>query len=176
MLHYGGYVGALLAATVVLFVVIKGPSIPPVVGAIIALACASLFPVVTWSYYLAFCLPVAAIMVRDPADPKPDRHRWSGTLDVISERTRNPVATGLIALAVAASLMPLILPRTLHVALLGSAARDDILATTAALVPVLWIAASLAVLLARWNTDGREPMAPVNGHTKRDEPRAIAAS
>ena len=176
MVRYGGNIGGLLAIALILAVIVRGSAIPPTVGAIVLLACATMFPVVTWSYYLVFCLPVAAIILRDPTDPAPDRHQWRGTLDVISERVRVSVATALLALAVAASLMPLILPRTLHVVVIGTAGRDDILATTGALVPVLWIAASIAVLATRWNPEERGPVGRVDGRTKGDEPRAIVAS
>jgi hypothetical protein len=148
MAHFGGYVGAALAAILVLAVIVLGRRLPPLIGAIVAMACASMFPSVTWSYNLAFCLPIAAVLLRDPLDAKPDPHRWSGAFDRESATRSQAWAMGLIALAVAASLTRLVLPHTMHVALMGSPVHDDILATTASLAPILWLAAMITALAA----------------------------
>ena len=147
--HFGGYIGVLVAAAFVVFVIVLGRRLPPLIGAIIVVACASMFLGATWSYNLAFCLPVAAVLLRDPPDLTPDPHRWSGALDRQPATRTQGWAMGLISLAVAASLMRLVLPQTLHVALIGSPTHDDILATTASLAPVLWLAA-VTTALAAW--------------------------
>lgn len=148
MAHFGGYVGALVAAAFVVFVIVLGRRLPPLIGAIIVMACASMFLGATWSYNLAFCLAVAAVLLRDPLDLTPDPHRWSGALDSQPATRAQGWAMGLIALAVAASLMRLVLPQTMHVELIGSPVRDDILATTASLAPVLWLVATTTALAA----------------------------
>jgi hypothetical protein len=160
MAHFGGFVGAALAATLVLVVFVLGRRVPPLIGAIIVIACASMSPGATWSYNLAFCIPVAAVILRDPLDLTPDPHRWSGAFDQRQATRPQVCAIGLITLAVAASLTRFVLPHAMHVALNGSPVHDDILATTASLAPILWVAAMICALAA-WSRrrDSESPMA-----------------
>lgn len=60
-------------------------------------------------------------------------------------------------------LVRLVLPHTIHVALLGSPVRDDILATTPSLAPVLWLAASAKALVAWRHASRRDNSEPLPG-------------
>lgn len=65
----GTVVGYAILFVVVGSVVILGRRIDPLMAGIALLATASLFPAVSYKYYLVFALPIAALVVRDPAGP-----------------------------------------------------------------------------------------------------------
>jgi hypothetical protein len=94
--------GAVAAICGVIFVL--GRRLPAHISAILLAVTAALFPSVTWSYYLVICLPVAAVLLRDPLDARPDRERWHGILDAEGPRPRlQGLATILIVAATALS-------------------------------------------------------------------------
>jgi hypothetical protein len=101
---------------------------------------------VTWSYYLVFALPVAAIVLRDPlGDPPQDR--WRGVYDGERMPGAKAIASGLVALATAFAVSRVLLPAVIRD---PGSARTDLVGTSGELVPVLWIAAAIAVILAWW--------------------------
>ena len=142
-----GLAGSVIALLLIVAVVIAGRRMPVAPTAILVLALASLLPSTTFSYYLVFCLPVAAILLRDPLDLSPDRYTWRGVLDDEVVSRRGVVATALIALAVAFSLTRFLLPELLGFEV-NHVPRVDLVGTTAGLAPLAWLAASLAALLA----------------------------
>jgi hypothetical protein len=62
-------IGSLVLLVVVAGVLALGRRIPPVMAGIALLAAASLFPALTYHYYLVFAIPVAALVARDPDGP-----------------------------------------------------------------------------------------------------------
>ena len=83
-------IGYVVLVLVVVCVLALGRRIPPVMVGIALLATASLFPALSYRYYLVFVLPVAALVVRDPDGPP-----GSGIFDRL--------ATSAIAVAPSAS-------------------------------------------------------------------------
>ena len=62
-------IGYAILILIVVCVLVLGRRIPPVLAGIMLLATTSLFPALTYGYYLVFALPIAALVTRDPAGP-----------------------------------------------------------------------------------------------------------
>ena len=62
-------IGYAVLVVTVACVLILGRRIPPVMVGIVLLAVTSLFPTFTYSYYLVFVIPIAALVARDPDGP-----------------------------------------------------------------------------------------------------------
>lgn len=155
--EWGGVIGMAVAAAFVVAVWVLGKRIPPLVAGIVLAACASLFPGTSYTYYLVFAIAVAAVLLRDPAEPVSGEF-GRGALDA-PERGLVGFATGAIAVATALSLTRILLPVRLDVHVDGQPERDDILLVLAAVVPVAWTVAILAALIG-WARRGRADGAP----------------
>lgn len=140
-----GY-GFLLAALVAL--VIWGRRIPPLVTGILTLALLSLAPGVSWAYYLVFALPVAAVLLRDPAPAgSVPADSGPGGLDAVTGRARR-VAAVAIVVAVALSVGRILLPLVTGLAYYQPGVIDYYAATSAVVAPVAWIVAVVASVWA----------------------------
>lgn len=80
VMDYKNQIVLLIAATILIWLFFIRNQIPKQLLVIIVLALASLSVPVTWSYYLVFTIPVAAIMVRDPSID-PSSQKINGLLD-----------------------------------------------------------------------------------------------
>jgi hypothetical protein len=157
----GGVIGMAVAAGAILLIWIVGRSVPAIVGGIVLAACASMFPGTTYSYYLVFALAVAAVAIRDPLHQ--DGRVLRGSFDAPGSNRASAFAFGALALATALSLTRVLIPVTTTVELDGQLRRDDILLTLAAIVPLAWMVAIIAVFVAWWPTRGRR-IAAVETH------------
>jgi len=141
---HAGLLGAAVVALLFAAIFVMRDHLPPHISGILVAMCASLFPSVSWSYYLVFALPVAAILLRDPVGA-PQRDRWLGVLDGENMSAAKRVASALVVLATAMALSRVLLPTSIPV---PGSSRTDLLGTSAEIVPLLWIAAALAVVIA----------------------------
>jgi hypothetical protein len=137
-------------AVVIVTLIILGRRIPSHIAAIVLMACTSLFVGTSWSYYLVFALPIAAIMLRDPRSGVLDRYRWRGALDDLTGSIPKKIAVGITAVAVAATLMQIALPigATIPGTPPADFAQATVLHTTVDFVPALWLLAVFVILLA----------------------------
>jgi hypothetical protein len=113
---------------------------------IVLLATASLFPALSYSYYLVFVLPVAAIVARDPGGLP-----GSGIFDRLGAPDDRRRAVGIcVSLAAAASIAQVALPPpTVITAFWGSrVAATPIIDTTAGLVAIAWLIVIAAIILS----------------------------
>lgn len=141
--------GAVTATVICGLILIAGTRIPAYLSGILVVMCVSLVPSTSWSYYLVFALPVAAILLRDPLGA-PVRDRWNGVLDKAGGSVGRVVASVMIVVATAATVSRVLLP---VVAVVPGSPRTDILLTSGDLVPVLWILTALVVLVAWWRPE-----------------------
>ncbi len=143
------YIGYAVLIIVVLAVLLLGRRISPVMVGILLLPAASLWPAVTFRYYLVFALPIAALVARDPNGPP-----GSGIFDSLRERRR---AVGLcVSLATALSIAYIVAPGApipilapIHPGTFDSARTVTVSATTVMLTPILWLIVC-AVILASY--------------------------
>lgn len=140
-----GYVVMLI---VVAAVVLLGKRIPPVLAGLVLLATASLFPPVTFRYYLAFVLPIAALMVRSP-DAPPGVGLF-GRFAELGDRRR---AVG-VCVSIACVLTLVVLPvpgrstrEPIRGLPIGELGEPEVL-TTVGLVPVIWLVAIAVILVS----------------------------
>jgi hypothetical protein len=142
-------IGYGIPAIVVIALLALGRRIPPLMVGIVLLPIASLFPVVSFRYYLVFVLPVAAMVVRDPEGPAE-----TGIFDRLADRRR---AVGvLVSLAAAFSIAHIVLTFPLFVrAVTGPhgvielpGTSDEFVETTAVLTPLLWLIACTAIIVS----------------------------
>ncbi len=140
-------VGAVILLIVVAALVVLGKRIPGHIAAILLAATACLFPGVSWSYYLVFAIPVAAVLLRDPLVSSPDRVVWKGVLD--DERLRHSwlgvLSDVLLVIATAFSVGRLLLPEPARI---PGRTVTEVVRTTGELAPLLWLLAITATLLA----------------------------
>ena len=124
----------------VLFLAYK--KIPPVLVAIFVVVMAFLVAPTSWSYYLLFALPVAAVILREPAHgTSGGRGEWAGALDV--ENMRSPwgkICGLLIALSTAFSISRVLLPHQID---------GGYLLTSGQIVPLIW-SFTMAFCLVVW--------------------------
>lgn len=137
-------IGSVVLAVVAVYIVALGRRISPVMAGIALLATASLFPPMTGRYYLAFVLPVAAVITRDPDGPP-----GSGIFDRLSAGgSRRRPMTICMSLAAALTIAQIALP--------GGPAEIDggtpVVATTAILAPLLWLLTCAAILISYTRT------------------------
>lgn len=151
-------IGYGILVVVVVALLALGRRIPPTMAGIVLLATASLFPVVSFRYYLVFVLPVAALVVRDPEGP-PE----TGIFDRLADRRR---AVGVwVALAAALSIAQTAVPFPPAVRAVTyqqqiielPGASHEFAETTAVLTPFLWLIACAAIIVSyvRARTDSR---------------------
>lgn len=139
-------IGYVILVLVVCAVPALGRRIPPVIAGIALLVTASLFPIVSISYYFVFALPIAALLVRNPDGPP-----GSGILDrlaTIAGRHRTP---GIwLSVATALTIATIALPSPPMQVLLyrkdGPPIPELTVLTTATLVPMLWLV-TLAIII-----------------------------
>jgi hypothetical protein len=139
----GSLVGYAVLVVVVGCVVALGRRIDPVMAGIALLATASLFPGVSYSYYLVFVLPVAALVARDPDGPP-----GSGIFDGLAALGDRRRAVGIsVSLSAALSIAQIALPYTPQrmEALIGT---PTMVPTTALLAPLAWLIACTAIIIS----------------------------
>lgn len=115
-------IGYAMVIVIVVCVLALGRRIPPVIAGMMLLATASLFPTLTYHYYLVFALPIAAVVARAPDGPP-----GSGIFDRFGGQRR--AVTICVALAAVFSISYIALPVRSH----------GFLLTTRALAPSLWL-------------------------------------
>lgn len=150
--------------SIVLLLLVLGPllamgkRVPAHLSGILLVVCASLFVGTSWSYYLVFALCIAAVCLRDPLDARPSPHAWRGVLDREQGSFARKFASLAIVLATASTLMNVILPIAAQVPGLPPTdlSRTTLLHTTIDIVPVLWLVALAAILVA-WALPERKP-------------------
>lgn len=132
-------IGYVILVVVVVALLALGRRIPPVIAGITLLVTASLFPMVSMSYYLVFVLPVAALIARDP-----DGGPGSGIFDRLAILTHRRRAVGFfVSVSTALTIVTIALPSPPMQVLLYQQDGPPISAmtvlTTATLVPMLWL-------------------------------------
>jgi hypothetical protein len=131
-----GAIGYVVLVVVGICVLALGRRIPPVMGGVVLLATASLCPAITYSYYLVFALPIAALVARDP-----DGAQGSGIFDRIGAcGDRRRAVFVCVGVAVALSIAPVPLPAPPN--------DDGFMNTTAVLTPVVWLVACAAIIVS----------------------------
>ncbi|WP_373140849.1 glycosyltransferase family 87 protein [Mycobacterium marinum] len=170
-----GLIGYGVLALVVGAVLILGRRVPPVVVGIVLLAAASLFPAVTYRYYLVFVLAVAALIVRDPDGPT-----GAGLFDRIGEGRR--VVAISVSLAAALSLAHVAVPGpSFPVPVAGEPGvltvfgTSPVITTTAVLAPALWLIASAVIILSYMRKPARDVSKEASSSSVSDEPAPIAS-
>jgi hypothetical protein len=121
-------------------VLVLGRRIDPVMAGIALLATASLFPPVSWRYYVVFALPVAALVVRDPSGPP-----GSGIFDRLAALGDRRRAVGIcVSLAAALSIAQIALPGPRW----SVTSTITEVPTTAVLVPLVWLIACAVIVVS----------------------------
>jgi hypothetical protein len=135
--------GYVVLVLVVVCVLALGRRIPPVVVGIVLLATASLFPPVSYSYYLVFVLPVAALVVRDPDGPP-----GSGIFDRLWRGGGRRPAIGIcVSLAAALTIIQIALPLPpMQAPLMGPSGVPGVVKVVGT-TPLVWNSAVLTPLL-----------------------------
>jgi hypothetical protein len=148
-------IGWVVLVVVVVCVLALGRRIPPVMAGIALLATASLFPALSFHYYLVFALPIAALVARDPDGPP-----GSGIFDQLSARGDRRRAVGVcVTLAAALSIARIALPVPLLpnagplIAAMDQCSHEPLhcstfVPTTAWLAPVLWFIACAVIIVS----------------------------
>jgi hypothetical protein len=133
-------IGGVVLVAVVGGVLALGRRIQPVMVGIALLPTASLFPALTYHYYLVFVLPIAALVARDP-----DRPPGSGIFDRLAALGDGRRAVGTcVSLAAAFTIAQIVLPGT-PVQVVGV---TPVIPTTAVLTPILWLVACAAIIVS----------------------------
>jgi hypothetical protein len=140
---------------IVISVLALGSRIPPVLTGIVLLAGATLFPALVFHYYLAFVLPIAAVVIRDPDGPP-----GAGIFDQLAAHGGRRRAVGIcVSLAVALSiaqvalpgrplLEPVLGPTVGHPEVIGVIGTRPLVATTVFLVPIAWLIACAVIIVS----------------------------
>ncbi|MGD1237786.1 hypothetical protein [Mycobacterium seoulense] len=161
-------IGYVILAVIVVAVLALGRRIPPAMVGIVLLAGASLSPGLTMFYYLVFVLPVAALVVRDPAGP-PAR----GVFDRLAARDGRRRVVGIcVSLAAALSIAQVALPgQTYPIPIFGQHGAGGIIGTaptvltTQGLAPLLWLLACVVIIVSY----ARKPVHFQSGQVPTDE-------
>jgi hypothetical protein len=147
--------GYAVLVIIVVAVVVLGRRIPPVLTGVLLLAGASLFPSLVFHYYLVFVLPVAALLIRDPAGPP-----GAGIFDRLATRGGRRRAVGIcVSLAVALSIAQIAapgppFPEPVYGPILGQpgvvgiVGSRPLVSTTLFLVPFAWLIACAVVIVS----------------------------
>jgi hypothetical protein len=144
-------IGYAVLALVVVCVLALGRRIPPVMVGIALLATAALFPSFACYYYLVFVLPIAAIIVRDPAGPP-----GVGIFDQLAARDGRRRAVGIsVTLAAAVSIAQIPLPyQDVPLPIFGQLGVKGIIGitptvpTTVTLTAFLWLLACAVIIVS----------------------------
>jgi hypothetical protein len=172
-------IGYVVLVVVVVGVVVLGRRIPPVMVGIALLATASLFPSLSYRYYLLFAIPIAALVVRDPDGPP-----GSGIFDrpdLLGDRRR---AVGIcVSLTAALSIAQIALPLPPiqveipgQMGVIGVIGSTPIVPTTADLVPVLWLIACAAIIVCYARRPASDTSTDASSTSASSEPKQAAAS
>jgi hypothetical protein len=145
--QYAALMAEIFIAAIAIAILVLGHRVSSVLSGVLMLAAAALFSEYTATYYLVFGLPVAAIMLRDPADERVHRLIWRGTFDPspgqLVVRGRAVVGTA-VALATAVTLTRLLIPIQFAETTVGDPVKVRQLdVTTGWLAPVAWMATSV---------------------------------
>jgi hypothetical protein len=148
----GSLAGFAILVVVIGSVVALGRRIDPVMAGIALLATASLFPAVSYRYYLVFVLPVAALVVRDPDGPP-----GSGIFDRLAAIGQRRRAVGIcVSLSAALSIAQIPLPGPLLQvsiaawmgATVGTGVSTTLVPTTTLLVPLAWLITCAVIIVS----------------------------
>jgi hypothetical protein len=133
-------IGGTVLVVVAVCVLALGRRIPPVMVGIALLPTASLFPALTYPYYLVFVLPVAALVARDPDGPP-----GSGIFDRLATLGDRRRAVGIcVSLAAVLTIAQIVLPGA-PTQVVGS---TPVVATTAVVTPILWLVACAGIIVS----------------------------
>ena len=145
-------VGYAVLIAVTLSILILGRRIPPVLAGVALLCAVSLFPTVTYRYYLVFAIPVVALVVRDP-DGAPGR----GIFDrpgAVGGRRRAVFLLITAAAAVSVAQVPIPLPNEYV---------KGLMPTSAVLAPLLWLIACAAIVVSYARSAAMTPLPGTEG-------------
>jgi hypothetical protein len=137
-------IGHIVLLVVVVALLILGRRVPPIMAGIVLLATASLFPSLSNPYYLAFVLPIAARVVRDP-DGAPGTGIFDRPEPVGGRRRIVGVCVSLAAALCIAQIAVPSLP--LQVTQAGAGTRA-VVVTTVFLAPLLWVVTCGAIIMS----------------------------
>jgi hypothetical protein len=135
-------VGYAILVVVVGSIVALGRRIDPVMAGVALLATASLFPSLSYRYYLVFVLPIAALVARDPDGPP-----GSGIFDWLAAIGDHRRAVGIcVSLSSALSIAQIALPLAPQPIeeIVGTAA----IPTTIVLAPLAWLITCAAIIVS----------------------------
>jgi hypothetical protein len=108
------------------------------------LATASLFPSLSYRYYLVFVLPVAALVARDPDGPA-----GLGIFDRFASRGDRRRAVGIcVSLSAALSIAQIALPHTPQSTQTPYGGFITIVPTTALLTPLAWLITCAVIIVS----------------------------
>ncbi len=167
-------VGYAILVVVVGSILVLGRRIDPIMAGIALLATASLFPPLSYSYYLVFALPVAALVARDPGGPP-----GSGIFDRLAALGDHRRAAGIcVSLAAAFSIAQIALPgpRWTIRAELGATGTMTEVPTTALLVPLVWLIACAVIVVSYARRPVPRDVAATEGMEEAVPPDGAAAS
>ena len=169
-------VGFAILVVVVVCIVALGRRIDPIWAGVVLLTTASLFPPLSYSYYLVFALPIAALVVRDP-----DGAAGSGIFDRVAAVGDHRRAVGVcVSLAAALSIAQFALPVRRYEAEmpveLGGPHTLTVVPTTALLVPLAWLIACAVIIASYARKPVPRHVAPTNGTAEATVPDGKAAS
>ncbi|CAM4077873.1 hypothetical protein MB901379_02160 [Mycobacterium basiliense] len=141
-------IGYAVLLLVVVAVLVLGRRIPPVTAGIVLLAAASLFPAVTYRYYLVFVLAVAALVVRDPEGPPGAGifDRLGGGRRAVGISVSVAAALSLAHVAVPGPSFPV--PVAGEPGVLTAFGTSPVITTTAVLSPALWLVACMVIIVS----------------------------
>jgi hypothetical protein len=172
-------IGYVVLVAVVGCVLALGRRIPPVMAGIALLATASLFPSLSYRYYLLFALPVAALVARDPDGPP--GLGFFDRLHALGDRRR---ALGVyLSLTAALSIAQIALPLPpTHVDIpgqlgsIGVIGTTPVVPTTADLLSVLWLIACVAIIVSYARRPASDSSAATSSRWPSGELRPAAPS
>jgi hypothetical protein len=144
-------IGYVILVVVVVSVLALGRRVPPVMVGIVLLASAALFPPQVHYYYLAFVLPVAALVARYPGAPP-----GAGIFDSLAAHGDCRRAAGIcVSLAAALTIAQVAIPvLLLHIPIFGQLGAKGVIgtrlivSTTAPITPILWLVACAVITVS----------------------------
>lgn len=168
-------IGYGVVALVVAAISVLGRRIPPVMVGIALLTTASLFPAVTYRYYLVFALAIGALLVRDPEGPP-----GSGIFSGLGDQRR---AVGIcVSLATALSIAQIAVPGPpIPVAIatqpgvLAVVRTSPVVMTTALLASLLWLIACGVIIVSYARNPARDPAEDASARSETHEPTPVAS-
>jgi len=144
-------IGYVILALAVSSVLLLGRRIPPVMAGIVMLATGTLFPPQINYYYLAFSLPIAALIIRNPDGPP-----GTGILDRLAIDGGRRRGVGLcVALAAALSIAQIPIPGAVsyidipgQMGARGVVGTTMVVQTTVVLAPIFWFIACIVIIFS----------------------------